>query len=31
VPHVLVLGAMLLWLVRVSLHKRVPQQKVTTV
>lgn len=29
VPHVLVLGAMLLWLVRVAVHKRIPQQKAT--
>jgi len=29
VPHVLILGAMLFWLVRVAVHKRVPQQKVT--
>src|SRR5207302_68530 len=29
VPHVLVLGAMLLWLARVAVHKRVPQQKAT--
>jgi hypothetical protein len=27
VPHVLILGAMLLWLVRVSVHKRIPQAK----
>jgi len=29
VPHVLVLGAMLLWLARVAVHKRLPQQKAT--
>ena len=29
VPHVLVLGVMLLWLARVAVHKRVPQQKAT--
>lgn len=31
VPAVLLLGAMLLWLVRVSLHKRVPQSRLVNV